>query len=138
VDYSKDNLRDAVKAFTGGKGVDVVYDPVGGEYSEAALRSTGWRGRFLVVGFATGTIPKIPLNLALLNERSIVGVYWGESLVRDPAGHLRNVSKILEWHAAGKIRPVISERVPLAGAVGAMERMLERKVVGKVVVRPEA
>ncbi|NJD32188.1 MAG: NADPH:quinone oxidoreductase family protein [Gammaproteobacteria bacterium] len=138
VDYTRQNLRDAVKDFTGGKGVDVVYDPVGGDYSEPALRSTGWRGRYLVVGFAAGTIPKIPLNLALLNERSIVGVYWGESLVRDPAGHVRNVKQLLEWFAAGKVRPMISERVPLGGAVAAMGRMLQRQVVGKVVVLPEA
>ncbi len=138
MDYTTQNLRDAVKDFTGGKGVDVVYDPVGGDYSEPALRSTGWRGRFLVVGFAAGTIPKIPLNLALLNERSIVGVYWGESLVRDPAGHVRNVKQLLEWFAAGKVRPMISERVPLGGAAAAMGRMLQRQVVGKVVVLPEA
>jgi NADPH2:quinone reductase len=138
VDYTTHSLREAVAAFTDGKGVNVVYDPVGGEYSEAALRSTAWHGRFLVIGFASGTIPKIPLNLALLNERSIIGVYWGESLVRDPASHVRNVAQILEWHAAGRIRPLISERVPLSRAAAAMGRMMHRQVVGKVIILPEA
>lgn len=138
VDYVAGNLREAIKAFTNGKGADVVYDPVGGEYTEPALRSTGWRGRLLVVGFAAGSIPKIPLNLALLNERSILGVYWGDSVVHDPAGHARNVRRLLDWHGAGRLKPVISERVPLAGAPAAMERMLARQVVGKVVVLPEA
>jgi NADPH2:quinone reductase len=138
VDYSTTKLRDAVKAFGGGEGVDVVYDPVGGDYSEEALRGLRWRGRFLVIGFAAGTIPRLPLNLALLNERSIVGVYWGESVARDPASHVRNVGQLLEWFAAGKIKPRISERVGLAGAAEAMQRMTMREVVGKVVVLPEA
>jgi NADPH2:quinone reductase len=138
IDYSTGKLRDAVKEFTGGTGIDVVYDPVGGTYSEEALRSTGWRGRLLVVGFASGTIPKLPLNLTLLNERSIVGVYWGESVARDPAAHARNVGQLLEWFAAGRIKPQISERVPLSGAVAAMQRMTRREVVGKVVVLPGA
>jgi NADPH2:quinone reductase len=137
VNYATHSLREGVAAFTDGKGVNIVYDPVGGEYSEAALRSTAWHGRFLVIGFASGTIPKIPLNLALLNERSIIGVYWGESLVRDPASHVRNVAQILEWHAAGRVRPLISERVPLNRAAAAMGRMMHRQVVGKVIVLPE-
>jgi NADPH2:quinone reductase len=138
VDYSTARLRDAVKAFSGGEGVDVVYDPVGGDYSEEALRCLRWRGRFLVIGFAAGTIPRLPLNLALLNERSIVGVYWGESVARDPASHLRNVGQLLEWFAAGKVKPQISERVGLDGAVEAMQRMTKREIVGKVIVLPAA
>jgi NADPH2:quinone reductase len=138
VDYSTARLRDAVKAFSGGEGVDVVYDPVGGDYSEEALRCLRWRGRFLVIGFAAGTIPRLPLNLALLNERSIVGVYWGESVARDPASHLRNVGQLLEWFAAGKVKPQISERVGLDGAVEAMQRMTRREIVGKVIVLPAA
>jgi NADPH2:quinone reductase len=138
VDYSSARLRDAVKAFSGGEGVDVVYDPVGGSYSEEALRCLRWRGRLLVIGFASGAIPKLPLNLALLNERSIVGVYWGESVARDPAAHVRNVGQLLEWYSAGKIKPRISERVPLTGAAEAMQRMTRREIVGKVVVLPEA
>jgi NADPH2:quinone reductase len=138
VDYSTARLRDAVKAFSGGEGVDVVYDPVGGDYSEEALRCLRWHGRFLVIGFAAGTIPRLPLNLALLNERSIVGVYWGESVARDPAAHVRNVGQLLEWFAAGKVKPQISERVGLAGAVEAMQRMTKRDIVGKVIVLPAA
>jgi NADPH:quinone reductase len=138
VNYASAKIRDAVKAFTGGEGVDLVYDPVGGSYSEEALRCLRWRGRLLVIGFASGTIPRLPLNLALLNERSIVGVYWGESVARDPAAHVRNVGQLLEWFSAGKIKPQISERVPLAGAAAAMQRLAGREVVGKVVVLPEA
>jgi NADPH2:quinone reductase len=138
VNYTSGTIRDAVKAFTGGEGVDLVYDPVGGSYSEEALRCLRWRGRLLVIGFASGTIPRPPLNLALLNERSIVGVYWGESVARDPAAHVRNVGQLLEWFSAGKIKPQISERVPLAGAAAAMQRLASREVVGKVVVLPEA
>jgi NADPH2:quinone reductase len=135
IDYSTTKLREAVKAFSG-DGVDVVYDPVGGDYSEEALRCLRWHGRFLVIGFAAGSIPRLPLNLALLNERSIVGVYWGESVARDPASHVRNVGQLLEWFAAGKVRPQISERVGLSGAVAAMQRMTRREIVGKVVVLP--
>jgi len=137
VDYVHGNLRDAVKAFTGGKGIDVVYDPVGGDYTEAALRALGWGGRLLVIGFASGSIPKIPVNLTLLNERSIVGVYWGDSLRHEPAAHATNVRQLLEWLAAGRIKPLISERVPLGDAKAAMLRMVQRQVVGKVIVLPE-
>jgi NADPH2:quinone reductase len=138
VNYSTGKIRDAVKAFSGGEGVDLVYDPVGGSYSEEALRCLRWRGRLLVIGFASGTIPRLPLNLALLNERSIVGIYWGESVARDPAAHVCNVGQLLEWFSAGKIKPQISERVPLADAAAAMQRLASREVVGKVVVLPEA
>jgi NADPH2:quinone reductase len=137
INYAAENLRDRVKELTGGKGVDVVYDPVGGPYTESALRSTSWRGRLLVIGFAAGDIPRIPLNLALLRERSIVGVYWGESVRHDPEGHLRDVGQLMEWFAAGKVKPSISERVPLSGAAAAMMRMAHRQVLGKVVVLPE-
>ena len=102
------------------------------------LRATGWGGRFLVVGFAAGEIPKIPLNLVLLKERSIIGVYWGDWTRRDPAGHLRNLSQLVKWIAEGKIKPVISERVSLRDTPAAMTRLTERKVTGKVVVLPEA
>jgi NADPH2:quinone reductase len=136
IDYETESLRDRVNAITGRKGVDVVYDPVGGRYTEEALRATAWRGRLLVVGFAAGDIPKIPLNLALLKERSIVGVYWGDSVAHDPAGHSANVQQLLRWLAEGKVKPHISDRVPLSGVLGAMQRMTERKVVGKVIVLP--
>ena len=138
IDYSSGDLRDRVKERTGGKGVDVVFDPVGGPYTESALRATAWGGRLLVVGFAAGEIPKIPVNLALLKERSIVGVYWGDSVKHDPAGHLRNTRQLMEWFAAGKVRPSVSERVPLGEAAGAMQRLFRRQVKGKVVILPEA
>jgi NADPH:quinone reductase len=138
IDYETESLRDRVDAITARKGVDVVYDPVGGRYSEEALRATAWRGRLLVIGFAAGEIPKIPLNLALLRERSIVGVYWGDSVAHDPAGHAANARQLLAWLAEGKVKPHVSDRVPLAGVPAALQRMTERKVVGKVVVLPRA
>lgn len=138
IDYVSENLRDRINELTGRKGVDIVFDPVGGLYTETALRATAWGGRLLVVGFAAGDIPKIPINLALLKERSIVGVYWGESVKHDPEGHLRNVKQLEEWLAAGKVKPVISERVPLSEAAAAMKRMIDRQVKGKVVILPEA
>jgi NADPH2:quinone reductase len=138
IDYSSGDLRDRVKERTGGRGVDVVFDPVGGPYTESALRATAWGGRLLVVGFAAGEIPRIPLNLALLKERSIVGVYWGDSVKHDSAGHLRNTRQLMDWFAAGKVRPSVSERVPLGEAAGAMQRLFRRQVKGKVVILPEA
>jgi NADPH2:quinone reductase len=138
INYDEEELRRRVDALTEGRGADVVYDPVGGRYSETALRATAWRGRFLVVGFAAGEIPKIPLNLALLRERAIIGVFWGDAMRRDPAQHLANMKLLAEWFAAGKVRPVISERVPLAGAADAIARMANRQVMGKVVVLPGA
>ncbi|MGZ8430030.1 MAG: NADPH:quinone oxidoreductase family protein [Candidatus Deferrimicrobiaceae bacterium] len=138
INYASGSLRERVKELTGGAGVDVVYDPVGGPYTESALRATAWGGRLLVIGFATGDIPKIPINLALLKERSIVGVYWGDSVKHDPEGHLRNVRQLMDWFAAGKVRPSISERVPLEEAAGAMRRLFHRQVMGKVVILPEA
>lgn len=138
VRYVAENLRDRVRELTGGGGVDVVFDPVGGPYTEPALRATAWGGRLLVIGFAAGEIPRIPLNLALLRERSIVGVYWGESVKRDPQGHERNVRQLVDWFAAGKVRPVISERVPLSLAADAMKRLASRQVKGKIVVLPES
>jgi len=137
VDYTREDLKNAVKSFTGGKGIDVVYDPVGGDYTEAALRSLGWGGRLLIIGFAAGSIPKLPVNLTLLNERSIVGVYWGDSLRHEPQAHVANVRQLLEWLQAGKIKPLISERVSLGEAKAAMLRMVQRQVVGKVIVQPE-
>ena len=138
INYVSGNLRERVKELTGGNGVDVVYDPVGAPYTESALRSSAWGGRLLVIGFAAGEIPKIPLNLALLKERSIVGVYWGESVKHDPEGHRRNVRQLMEWFAAGKVKPSISERLPLGEAAAAMQRLIDRQVKGKVVILPEA
>jgi NADPH2:quinone reductase len=138
VHYGRDDLRERLKAVAGEKGVDVVYDPVGGPYSEPALRATGWGGRFLVIGFASGEIPKIALNLPLLKERALLGVYWGDWARQDPAGHARNTALLMGWLSQGKLRPVISERVSLRDTPAALARIFERKVTGKVVVLPEA
>lgn len=136
VNYSHDDWRKKVEALTGGNGADVVYDAVGGAYSETALRATAWRGRFLVVGFANGEIPKIPLNLALLKERAILGVFWGSAMARQPEQHLANMKLLGEWFAAGRVKPVISEHVPLDRARDAIQRLADRKVMGKVVITP--
>ena len=138
INYATENLRERIDALTGKRGVDVVYDPVGGPYTEPAVRSLAWGGRLLVVGFAAGDIPKIAINHLLLKERSLVGVYWGESVKHNPKQHLGNVRQLLEWFDAGKVKPIISERVPLAGASNAMARLAGRQVMGKVIVLPEA
>jgi len=135
IDYSAEDLKDAARLLSGG-GVDVVFDPVGHDLTEPALRALGEGGRLLVVGFAAGSIPKLPANLALLRERSIVGVYWGESVSREPREQADNVRHLLEWYAQGRISPVIAERVPLEGVVDAMRRLASRAVGGKVVVLP--
>lgn len=136
LNYASENLKDRIGELTGGKGADVVYDPVGGPYAEPALRALAWRGRFLVVGFAAGDIPKIPLNLALLKERSIVGVYWGDWTRQDPAGHVANLRQLQAWFAAGTIKPVVSQRYALADAREAIECIANRRVKGKIVVNP--
>jgi NADPH2:quinone reductase len=137
INYSSEDLRERLKALTEGRGVDVVYDPVGGEYSEPALRSMAWRGRFLVVGFANGEIPKIPLNLALLKGCSIVGVFWGNFTTKEPKVNAANVRELVTWIAAGKLKPFVSERYPLARGVEALQAMQNRRVKGKVVIVPE-
>jgi len=136
VNYSEPDWRKQLDALTGGKGVDVVYDPVGGPYTETALRATGWRGRYLVIGFANGEIPKIPLNLALLMERAILGVFWGAAIGRAPEKHLANMKLLGEWFTQGKVKPVISERVSLADAKDAIARLASRQAMGKIVVTP--
>ena len=138
INYSSEDLRKRVDALTGGKGADVVYDPVGGALAETALRATAWRGRYLVIGFASGEIPKIPLNLALLMERAILGVFWGAAVRRDLPGHLANMKQLAQWFAEGKVKPVVSERVSLAGATAAIQRLASRQAMGKLVVLPEA
>ncbi|WP_175781845.1 NADPH:quinone oxidoreductase family protein [Burkholderia anthina] len=137
IDYTTEDLRRRVEKLTEGRGADVVYDPVGGKYTESALRATAWRGRYLVVGFAAGEIPKIALNLALLKERDILGVFWGDAVRRGPAQHNANMRLLVEWFAAGKVRPIITERVPLDRAAEAMTRMAGRQIMGKVIVHPE-
>lgn len=136
INYSNEDLKTRVRELTGGEGADVVYDPVGGAYSEPALRSTAWDGRFLVVGFAAGDIPKIPLNLALLRGCSIVGVFWGSFVYREPERHRANVAEMVEWWRQGKLRPHTSATYPLERASDALRELAERRAMGKVVVVP--
>ena len=136
INYSTQDLRAAVKEATGGVGPDVVYDPVGGIYAEAAFRAIAWRGRYLVVGFANGEIPKLPWNLALLKGASIVGVFWGEFARREPTAHIAGMKRLALWLAEGKITPLISARYSLAGTVDALNALAARQVTGKVVIVP--
>jgi NADPH2:quinone reductase len=126
-------LSDQIKALSGGEGVDVVYDAVGGDYAEPAVRALAWKGRFLVVGFPAG-IPKLPLNLTLLKGCQIVGVFWGASVFREPEGHARNMRELFQMYAEGTIKPRISARFALAEAAEALQMMQDRKVMGKVVL----
>jgi NADPH2:quinone reductase len=134
IDYAAEDLKERCKALTAGAGADVVYDPVGGPYSEAALRATAWNGRLLVIGFAAGEIPKIPLNLTLLKGASIIGVFWGQFTVRDPARALAQFGQLLEWVRDGKLEPHVHATPPLAEAASAMRALLDRKVQGKMVL----
>jgi NADPH2:quinone reductase len=136
IDYTTEDLRARIKEITGGNGVDVVYDPVGAQFSEPALRSIAWNGRYLVIGFAAGDIPKIPLNLTLLKGCSIVGVFWGAHVQREPKRNAENLRTLVSWWAEGKIRPLVSQVYPLAHAADALNDMLNRRVKGKVVLVP--
>jgi NADPH2:quinone reductase len=134
INYSTTSLKDAVKELTGGRGVDVVYDPVGGDYAEPAIRSMAWNGRYLVIGFASGPIPKIPLNLTLLKGCSIVGVFWGRFTGEEPKVHLRNISELWELFANGKLNPVVTDVFPLEHYQDAYNCMIERRARGKVIL----
>jgi NADPH2:quinone reductase len=134
INYASEDLRARVKAITAGRGVDVVYDPVGGPYSEPALRDMAWKGRFLVVGFAAGDIPKVPLNLALLKGCSIVGVFWGAFTRAEPDNNRRNNEELMKLYLAGKIKPHIHATYPLERAVEALNEVLNKRVSGKVVL----
>ncbi len=134
--YGREDLKERAKALTNGAGVDVVYDPVGGAFSEAALRAIAWEGRFLVVGFASGEIPKIPLNLALLKGCQIVGVFWGSFAMRHPERNRANAAKILEWVSQGKLRPHVDAVLPFDRAGEALVRMEKRAIKGKLVLVP--
>ena len=136
INYSTEDLREAIKAATEGKGPDVIYDPVGGVYAEPAFRAIGWRGRYLVVGFANGEIPKLPLNLTLLKGASLMGVFWGEFAKREPKANAKAMRELMGWLAEGKIRPHISARYALEDTARALEDMAARKVTGKVVIVP--
>jgi len=134
INYATEDLRERIKALTNGNGADVVYDPVGGAYTELALRSIAWRGRLLVVGFAAGEIPKIPLNLTLLKGCSIVGVFWGDFARREPGHFAAAMTRLGAWYAQGKLKPHVSETFPLERAADALKLMAARKATGKVVL----
>lgn len=136
IDYGKVDLKEALRKLTGGNGANVIYDPVGGSYSEAALRSIAWEGRFLVVGFAAGDIPKVPLNLVLLKSCDVLGVFWGAWIARDPAGHRANTAQLLSWLAEGKLSSHVHAVYPLSEAPVALKAIAERKVMGKAILRP--
>ncbi|QCX00872.1 NADPH:quinone oxidoreductase family protein [Aggregatimonas sangjinii] len=135
INYVAQDLKATIKELTEGKGVDVVYDPVGGTFSEPALRGTAWNGRFLVVGFAAGDIPKIPLNLPLLKGASIVGVFWGAFAMKNPKANMQNSMQLMQWHAEGKLKPHIHAIYDLADTAKALEEMTNRKVKGKLIVK---
>jgi NADPH2:quinone reductase len=134
INYAAEDLRERIKALTEGRGVDVVYDAVGGAYSEPAFRSMAWRGRLLVVGFAAGDIPKLPLNLALLKGASIVGVFWGDFARREPERFAESARQLARWYGEGRLRPHVSQTFPLEKAAEALKLMAARKVKGKVVL----
>lgn len=135
INYTTQNLRDALKALTDGRGPDVVYDPVGGDLAEQAFRSIAWRGRFLVVGFAAGgAIPALPLNLALLKGAAIVGVFWGDFARREPQAFARDMHELVQWYGQGKVRPAIDCQLPMSQLPAAYARMATRQVQGKVVL----
>ncbi|MCW5630941.1 MAG: NADPH:quinone oxidoreductase family protein [Burkholderiaceae bacterium] len=134
INYQRENLREALKARTEGKGPDVIYDPVGGDLAEPAFRSIGWRGRYLVVGFAAGPIPALPLNLALLKGASIVGVFWGDYARREPKANAAMMQTLATWYGEGKIKPVIDRTMPMSELKAAYAHMGSRGVMGKLVM----
>jgi len=134
INYSSENLREAVKTLTHGKGPDVIYDPVGGDYTEPAFRSIAWRGRYLVVGFAAGPIPSLPLNLALLKGASVVGVFWGDFAKREARANAAMMGELAQWYGQGKIKPVIDRTLPMAELKAAFAHMGSRGVKGKLVM----
>lgn len=136
INYTRESLKDRAKELSGGAGVDVVYDPVGGALAEQALRAIGWQGRYLVVGFASGEIPKIPLNLTLLKGCDIAGVFWGSFAMREPAKNRANAERIFGWVAEGRLTPHVDRAYPFAQATEALERLERREVLGKVVLVP--
>ncbi len=134
INYSRENMRDAIKALTDGKGPDVIYDPVGGDFAEPAFRSIAWRGRYLVVGFASGPIPALPFNLALLKGASIVGVFWGDFSRREPQANAAMMAELAQWYGQGKIKPVIDSTMPMKDLKAAYAHMGSRNVKGKLVM----
>jgi NADPH2:quinone reductase len=136
INYGRDDLREGLKAATEGRGADVIYDPVGGPYAESALRAIAWEGRFLVVGFAAGDIPKLPLNLVLLKSCDVVGVFWGAFTEREPGAQAKNMEQIVRWCADGKLSAHVHAVYPLSETPQALKDIAARKVMGKAIIRP--
>jgi NADPH:quinone reductase len=134
INYGRDDLRDAVKTATDGKGADVIYDPVGGTLAEPAFRSIAWRGRYLVVGFAGGPIPALPWNLPLLKGASVVGVYWGEFVRREPKAFRQAIAELFGWYAQSRVKPSIDSRLPMTALPDAYARIATRQVRGKLLL----
>jgi len=134
INYSETSLKDEIKRLTGGNGADVIYDPVGGDLFDQAVRGIAWNGRLLVVGFASGRIPELPVNLALLKGAAVLGVFWGAFAQRQPADNAANFQQLFAWFAEGKLKPLVSQTFPLAEAGAAIEMLGQRKAVGKLVV----
>lgn len=134
IDYSQVSLKDEIKRLTGGKGVDVIYDPVGGDLFDQAVRGLAWNGRLLVVGFASGRIPELPVNLVLLKGGAVLGVFWGSFAQRQPADNAANFRQLFAWYDEGKLKPLVSKTYPLAEAGKAIEQLAGRKAMGKLVV----
>ena len=134
IDYSREDLKSRVRELTGGKGADVIFDPVGGDFSEAALRSCAWRGRLLVIGFAAGAIPKLPANLILLKGCSVIGVLWGAYSVQEPEAYRAEMLALIKRLAAGELVPHVSATYPLARIVDALNALIGRSATGKVVI----
>jgi NADPH:quinone reductase len=134
IDTSRGELREALKTLTEGRGADVVYDPVGGEVAETAFRSIAWRGRYLVIGFAAGPIPALPFNLPLLKGASIVGVFWGDFVRREPTAFRQGMAQLFAWYHEGKVKPAIEARLPMSALHEAYERMASRRVKGKLLL----
>lgn len=134
INYATGNLREALKGLTEGRGPDVVYDPVGGDLAEPAFRSIGWRGRYLVIGFTQGGIPALPWNLPLLKGASVVGVFWGEFVRREPQAAAAGLAQLGQWYAQGLIKPAIDTRLPMSEVRQAYARMASRQVKGKIIL----
>ncbi len=136
IDYGSEDLKDALRRLTDGRGADVIYDPVGGAFTEPALRAIAWEGRFLVIGFAAGDIPKLPLNLVLLKSCDVLGVFWGAWTERDPEGHRANTAQLLAWAAEDKLSSHVHAVYPLGDGAAALKAIAARSVMGKVILRP--
>ncbi len=136
LNYAKDDLKEGLKGLTGGKGVDIIFDPVGGKYAEAALRAIAWEGRFLVIGFAAGDIPKMPLNLALLKGCDIRGVFWGAWVRQNPEKNRASLEKLVRWAAEGKISAHVDRTFPLEKTAEALKVLAGRQAMGKVILHP--